>query len=384
MTNRRRALLGMPNIGDLSQRATTILLVVGLAVGLLVAGPTSRAVAVSRDAATADAIWARGAAVGSGAIAVYVDRRQVQPYVGNFAAWGLAVHGGRVRDLASLRVAWAHLAWYAAAQDGSGFVTDYAVATDGTMTSTGDMDATDASAGTFLLAAEAAYQASRSVEGTSAAKARLTALAKGLDGALRAIEATTDTDGLTWAKPAWHVKYLMDQSEVYAGLQAAKRLFTSLGDAGRSSRASAGAKAVASGVSGLWNAETRSYDWAVHEDGRHASADLTVLYPHAMEQVWAVAFGLVPQKRATSLLTRIKALHPELASPDSAMPGGDGTELVGYWTWAAAAWLAAGDRIEADRLLTAIDSAAVSAGRPWPFTSGNAGQVMIQAARLAG
>ena len=63
---------------------------------------------------------------------------------------------------------------------------------------------------------------------TSAARARLTALANGLDGALRAIEATTDTDGLTWAKPAWHVKYLMDQSEVYAGLQAAKRLFTSL------------------------------------------------------------------------------------------------------------------------------------------------------------
>ena len=145
-----------------------------------------------------------------------------------------------------------------------------------------------------------------------------------------------------------------------------------------------GAQAVADGVSGLWNKDTESYDWAVHEDAHQTPADLTVLYPDAMEQVWAVAFGLVPQQRATSLLTRIKALHPELARPNSVLPGGDGTELVGYWTWAAAAWLATGDRVEADRLLTAIDSAAVSGGRPWPFTSGNAGQVMVLAARLSG
>jgi hypothetical protein len=344
-------------IGDLPRRVTTVLLAVGLAVGLQVAGPTSSALALSRDAATADATWARGAALRSGAIAVYVDRRRVQPYVGNFAAWGLAVQGGRVRDVESLRVAWAHLVWYAAAEDSSGFVTDYDVDSTGTMTSTGDVDATDASAATFLLAAYAAYQASRNVEGNSAARARLTKLSAGLDGALRAIEATTDADGLTWAKPTWPVKYLMDQGEVYGGLQAAKRLFTSLGDAGRASRANTAAQALATGVSGLWNVETRTYDWAVHEDGHRA---------------------------ATSLLSRVKALHPELASPNSAMPGGDGTELVGYWTWAAAAWLATGDRVEADRLLTAIDSAAVSAGRPWPFTSGNAGQVMVLAGRLAG
>jgi hypothetical protein len=374
----------MPTVGDLSRHLTTALTVLGLAIALAVAGPTSSAFALSRDAATADATWARSAALSSGAIAVYVDRRRVEPYLGNFAAWGLAAQAERVRDLASLRVAWAHLGWYAAAEDSSGFVTDYAVGPTGAMTSTGDVDATDASAGTFLLAADAGYQASRSVEGKTAARARLTALAKGLDGALRAIEATTDEDGLTWAKPAWRVKYLMDQGEVYAGLLAAYRLFTSLGDTGRASRAGAGAQAVADGVSGLWDARTGTYDWAVHEDGQQAHADLTVLYPDAMEQVWAIAFGLVPQKRATPLLSRIKALHPELDSPNSAMPGGEGAELVGYWPWAAAAWLVTGDRVEADRLLTAIDSAALSAGRPWPFTSASSGQVMVLAARLDG
>ena len=246
------------------------------------------------------------------------------------------------------------------------------------------MDSTDAYAATFFLAADAAYQASERLQGRSTARSRLTALSGGLDGALRAVEATTDNDGLTWAKPAWRVKYLMDQAEVYAGLQAAARVFTTLGDPARATRASTGAQRVLSGVSGLWNPSTQAYDWATHGDGTRTPADLTVLYPDALEQVWAVAFGLVPQKRATALLARIKALHPELGTPDAPMPGGDGVERVGYWTWAAAAWLAVGDRAEADRLLTAVDSAAASAGRPWPFTTGNAGQVLIVGGRLAG
>ena len=363
-----------------TMRRASVVLVIAL--GLVLGGPMSPAFAFAPAAASADATWTRGAALPSGAIAVYVDRQRVLPYLGNFAAWGLAVQGGRTRDIVSLRAAWSHLAWYAAAEDASGFVTDYVVDPGGGLTSTGDMDSTDSYAGTFFLAADAAYQASNQVEGKSAARARLTALSDGLDGALRAVEATSDADGLTWAKPAWHVKYLMDQAEVYAGLQAATRLFTTLGDPARAARASTGAQHVAGGVSGLWNPSTQAYDWAVHEDGTRVPADLSALYPDAMEQVWAVAFGLVPQKRATTLLARIKALHPELASPDAALPGGDGTERVGYWTWAAAAWLAVGDRAEANRLLTAIDTAAAAAGRPWPFTTGNAGQVMVVAGRL--
>ena len=224
-----------------TMRRASVVLVIAL--GLVLGGPMSPAFAFAPAAASADATWARGAALPSGAIAVYVDRQRVLPYLGNFAAWGLAVQGGRTRDIVSLRAAWSHLAWYAAAQDAAGFVTDYVVDPGGGLTSTGDMDSTDSYAGTFFLAADAAYQASNQVEGKSVARARLTALSDGLDGALRAVEATTDADGLTWAKPAWHVKYLMDQAEVYAGLQAATRLFTSLGDPARAARASTGGAA---------------------------------------------------------------------------------------------------------------------------------------------
>jgi hypothetical protein len=360
--------------------AGSALLAVALALGLTVIGPLPGARAVAGAAITSDAAWARSAALPSGAIAVYVDRARVLPYLGNFAAWGLAVQGGRTHDSDSLGAAWAHLNWYAGAQDASGFVTDYVVDADGGLTSTGDMDSTDSYAATFFLATDAAYAASVRVEGAPAAQTRVAALSTGLDGALRAIEATTDTDGLTWARPGWRVKYLMDQAEVYAGLQAAARLFTTLGDQARATRASDGAQQVTTGVSGLWNPDTKAYDWAAHDGGARAHADLSVLYPDAMEQIWAVAFGLVPRNRATSLLTRIKALHPELASPDASTPDG---QQVGYWPWAAAAWLAVGDRAEANRLLTAIDSAAATTGRPWPFTTGTAGQIMVVAGRLA-
>jgi hypothetical protein len=379
MTSRLRVPARVPRAGDLAHSTAAGLVMLALCLAMLVAGPTSAAVAISAAATTSDATWARGAALPSGALASYVDRTRVVPYLGNFAAWGLAVQGGRTRDKASLRTAWAHLVWYANAEDSSGFVTDYVVNADATLSSTGDMDSTDSYAGTFLLAADAAYTASANVDGTSAARTRLTGLAAGLDGALRAIEATTDTDGLTWAKPSWHVKYLMDQAEVYAGLQAAARLFTRLGDRARSARASTGAQHLAVGVAGLWNPSASAYDWAAHDGGGRARADLSVLYPDAMEQVWAVSFGLVPQSRATSLLARIKALHPELASPDATSPDGS---PVGYWPWAAAAWLAVGDRAEADRLLTAIDSGSATAGRPWPFSSANAGQIMVVAGRL--
>ena len=46
----------------------------------------------------------------------------------------------------------------------------------------------------------------------------------GIARALGAIEATQDADGLTWAKPGYPVKYLVDQSETYAGLVAAGEL----------------------------------------------------------------------------------------------------------------------------------------------------------------
>jgi hypothetical protein len=160
-----------------------------------------------------DARWILRAQLPDGAIATHLDRAVVWPDLANFAAIGLAESTRRTGERRYLEGAWRWLAWYQAHQDADGFVTDYR-RSGGAMVSTGDMDSTDAFAGTFLLAARAALKASGD-------KARLATLRRGVGLAVHAIEATQDHDGLTWAKPAWRVKYLMDQAETYAGLRAA-------------------------------------------------------------------------------------------------------------------------------------------------------------------
>lgn len=362
------------------RRGTLLTALSVCAVLVSTAAPATAAVGPAERAA--EASFAASAGLPGGAIASYPDRTRVDPYLGGFAAWGMADQAGRTRDRGLLASTWSYLRWYAGAQDAQGYVTDYSVSPGGALTSTGDMDSTDSYAAVFLLATEAAYQASSRVEGSASAKKRLKALADGLDGALRAVESTVNADGLTWAKPGWRVKYLMDQAEVYAGLASAGRLFAVLGDRGRGNRARAVSAGVATGVEGLWDPARGSYDWARHEGGGSQPADLTVLYPDAMEQVWAVAFGLVPTSRATALLARVKQLHPQLSDPGALDQMGWGAGPVGYWPMAAAAWAAVGDVAEADRLLTAIEGSARTAGRPWPWNSGTAGQVLVVSGQL--
>src|SRR5437879_733183 len=157
------------------------------------------------------------------------------------------------------------------------------------------MDATDSYAGTFLLALRSAYVTSKDAT-------RLSTFRKGISSAVKAIEATQNADGLTWAKPTWLVKYLMDQGETYAGLLAAADLANTLKDATTSSRASSDAARMRKGVAALWSASTVSYAWAVQTDGSRVANDWSILYSDAFEQAWAVAFGLVDSPRQADLM----------------------------------------------------------------------------------
>src|SRR5689334_5106144 len=102
----------------------------GVLVGLLLVALVAPAVPAGAAVAPAErsslATWAGSAAVPSGALASYPDRTHVDPYLGSFAAWGLADQARRTRDRVALESAWSHLRWYAAAQDVDGYVTDYA------------------------------------------------------------------------------------------------------------------------------------------------------------------------------------------------------------------------------------------------------------------
>jgi hypothetical protein len=337
-------------------------------------GPATRADAAKRPAMSAatrasllqDAAWIEQTARPDGAIATNPDQRLVWPYLGNYAAMGLA-RAAAAGDARAASTVWRWLAWYQAHEDTNGYVADYVQTANGLQPS-GTMDSTDAYAGTFLLATESIYQATGN-------RVQLARLRRGISGAVRAIESTQDADGLTWAKPSWHVKYLMDQAETYAGLVAAANVSRALGARSLSARAAADAVRLQRGVAKLWNPRIGAYDWAVHGDGVHAVTDWSVLYPDAMQQAWAVAFGLVDGSHARVLLDTLARVQPQWSSPRATATIGAYRTHVGYW--GAATWAVRREGRSSAARVHAIRSAALTARRAWPFTSGDAGQLMV-------
>jgi hypothetical protein len=322
------------------------------------------------SAVKAEADWTLGAQLADGAIAHYTDKVAIWPYIANFAAAGLVRAGTVTRDPRYTAAAWRWLSWYQAHENQQGFVTDYTVSVDGLEQSTGDMDSTDAYAGTFLYTTWLAYKTTGDI-------VSLRGLLAGVRGAVKAIGATTDADGLTWAKPAYHVKYLMDQAEVYAGLRAASRLLSAVGDAAGSRNANTQAARVKTAVAGLWNAARGSYDWAVHDTGARQTTDWSVLYPDALQQTWAAAFGLTDTTRASQLTSAFVQAHPNWAAPTSSDLTDGRLQAVGYWPVAGWAMDVAGKSEWASTGAASIRAGALSAGRAWPYTPASAGQLAV-------
>src|SRR5207247_4457519 len=111
-------------------------LVLGVGGGAGLAAQTAGRATVATDVA-AEADWIMSARLPDGAIANYVDRQAVWPYLSNFAAMGLAKASGVTKNMSYVAAAWTWLSWYQAHEDTQGFVTDYKVS-NGTLVSTND------------------------------------------------------------------------------------------------------------------------------------------------------------------------------------------------------------------------------------------------------
>ena len=324
------------------------------------------------DAIRAEASWIRDAQRPDGAIEPEPDVGEILPYMGNYAVLGLARAASEFHDQADRDAAWRWLSWYQAHQDKAGFVTDYDVA-DGIETSTGTYDSTDAYAGTFLAAAAATWQADPD-------KARLRALAPGIGRAAAAIQATQTTDGLTWAKPGYDEQLLMDNAEVYGGLRSAVALATALGESALAVRATVDARRVAVGVASLWNRDADGFDWAKALNGTISTPHWTILYPDVMENVWALAYGLASPTQAKSILFHLHRQQPSWAKPDlAAASNTDGVvsqQPVGYWPIAGWALILAGQNSGALDAAVTISAGAAAKQRTWPYTVGDAGELI--------
>ena len=307
----------------------------------------------------ATAAWiANGSTAGDGAI--LDGATKIVPYFGNLAALGLT------RTPAYYPNVQAWMAWYLNHLNWPdkwgiyGTVYDYNVAANGTETSTGDADSTDSYAATFLSLAWAYYQT-----GDPGAQAYVKTLDYQLDVVGGVIVQTQQADGLTWAKPDYQIKELMDNCEVYRALSDLASLYqTAFNEPAKASYYSAHAAAVLQGIeSVLWNPSANSY---FPSTGAPA-ANWSNWYPDATSQLFPVLYGVIDPAsgRAASLYSQFNAAFPSWPTQ---------TIHAGFpWVLVSDAAALMGDTGRVDTYIATIQDHYVSQGFPWPWYGAEAG-----------
>lgn len=112
--------------------------------------------------------------------------------------------------------------WHASQLRTDGTITDY-TGTYPAFSSTGDYDSSDSYPAMYLMTLWRYWQVTED-------RAFLESLQGAIAQSVAAMELTLQSDWLTWAKPTYHMKYTMDNSEVFQGFFAAAQLARLLQD----------------------------------------------------------------------------------------------------------------------------------------------------------
>lgn len=313
-------------------------------------GATSTQYQADFDAASQ---WASTQSLPSGAI-MYSSER-INPYFANIAAAGMVKDPKRYVQVQQW-MQWyiGHLNW--PDQWGLyGTTYDYNIV-NGQEVSSGDADSTDSYAATFLTLAWNYYRT-----GDPTAQSYVRGLSYQLDAIGGVILATAQSDGLTWAKPNYAIKYLMDNCEVYRGLADLAALYGAMGDAARQQKYAAAAAANLAGINSLWMG---SY-WAIYKDwyGNDIAPNMATWYPDASAQVFPVLYQVIPAsdsraQQAYAYLNQAWPGWPQLSfMAQDAFP----------WVMVAAGAAQMGDTARVGQYMQNIEAKYVSQGFPWTW-----------------
>jgi hypothetical protein len=241
----------------------------------------------------------------------------VNPYFANIAAAG-AAHAGLELPLVRSYIAW----YITRSRDANpwgiaGAITDYTIAADGRLQSTQSADSVDSYAGTFLTLVAAAWR-----NGDATTRAYVQRIRADVNRIASAIDAVSDGDGLTWTLPTYHMKYVMDQSEVYAGLlDLAVVRDEAYGDApGAQAAAAHAARIQAAIVNAFWDDARGTFAVALDAGGNATLPDASVWYDQ-MTQLAPILHGVVDPSSpiAVGVYGRFNAAFPawvSLVKPD--------------------------------------------------------------------
>jgi len=200
------------------------------------------------------------------------------PYFSHFGAYGLLRAYAATGHREYLAAADAWIDWYGDHQGLDGTVTDYALTPEGTLTSTGEMDSTDAYAAMFLWLVAERWRITQEPSDWLRKRERSCVLA------LSAVLLTLQDDGLTIGKPDWPIEYLMDNADVVAGLRSADVIFDALGNPGMASHCRALAARCEKELRSFFDPQRGYYAWYRDLNG-NMGLELDKWYPDVMAQV---------------------------------------------------------------------------------------------------
>jgi hypothetical protein len=300
--------------------------------------------------------------------AILYGSSEIIPYYSNLAAIGMT----RYPTSASNAVVENWMKWYLNHLNwpdqwglyGSIYDYDY---NNGALTSHNNADSTDSYAATFVSLAWAFYST-----GDAGAQAFVKTLAYQLDAIGGVIVQTRDSDGLTWAKPDYHIKYLMDNSEVYRGLRDLALLWRNgFNDQTKADYYNGIADQMYPSLVGMYLGGGR---WAFYKDalGRLPAPNLGNWYPDATAQMFPVMQGVLPGTDSRAIDT--------YNTFNSAWPGWPNLSFNSQdpfpWVMIAGAAANMGDTGRVNTYIQNIQNKYVNQGFPWTWYSMEAGWFM--------
>lgn len=296
-----------------------------------------------------------------GAIAMTPAGSWINPYFANLAARALLRVEGNLEPVRR------YMEWYTAHLNPDGTMDDYRVQ-GRREAATGDADSTDSYAATYLVLVHEWVGAGGDPDWVAQRRPDLERVAG-------AILAVTDADGLTWAKPGYRHKLLMDNCEVYAGWSAWSELLSGLGDESGSAEAALRARQVRTGLE-RFRQPNGLFGWAITRWGLVVESRPGRFYPDAVAQLFPIVWGLTDDARGYRTLNRAHSDWPYLMAAD--FP----------WVLPAYAAVLAGDEGAANQALAAAGAWQGELRWPWHvaesawvITAGSAGSRSTVAGR---
>ncbi len=321
---------------------------------------------------TATSGWLAEQVLADGAI--LYGSSEIEPYWANIAATGW------IKDSTKYPQVEAWMKWYIAHLNTTdiwglgGTIYDYSVS-GSVETSKGTADSTDSYAGTFLTLAWDFYRT-----GNLSAQSYVKSILPQLNTIAQVLVKTQQSDGLTWAKPNYQIKYLMDNCEGYRGLRDIASLYAALGNSTQASYYNARAAAMYNGILSMWLGSASAFAVYKNGIGGLAAPNWSTWYPDATSQLFPVLLQVLPG--ADSRAQQVYAAF------NSHWPGWPNLSFnsVDPFPWVLVAHAAAGygDSTRVNTYINNIQSKYVSKGFPWPWYDAEAGWFMRLNAYMMG